>query len=174
MKKWMISAVAVFAALMLFPMPALAANQKIETENTSGIIDQMKQLLKAALKNFDEETIGEIISFVKEKEEQGMLDSEENLQSVIEEGEEKFQVAIDKDSARKLVATMEKLEKMGFSMEYIIEKAENLYEEHGADFVDHIDEIVTGAVKNAAGNVANSFIEGIKSSVKNFFQNLFR
>ena len=174
MKKWMISAVAVFAALMLFPMPALAANQKMETENTSGIIDQMKQLLKAALKNFDEETIGEIISFVKEKEEQGMLDSEENLQSVIEEGEEKFQVAIDKDSARKLVATMEKLEKMGFSMEYIIEKAENLYEEYGADFVDHIDEIVTGAVKNAAGNVANSFIEGIKSSVKNFFQNLFR
>lgn len=174
MKKWMISLVAVLAALMLFPMPALATNQKAETESTSGIIDQMKQLLKAALKNFDEETIGEIISFVKEKEEQGMLDSEEDLQSVIEEGEEKFQVAIDKESARKLVATMEKLEKMGFSMEYIIEKAENLYEEHGADFVDHIDEVITGAVKNAAGNVANSIFEGIKSSVKSFFQNLFR
>ena len=68
---------------------------------------------------------------------------------------------------------MEKLEDMGFSAEYVVEKAGSLYEEYGTDFVEHTDELVKGAVKNAASNTINSFWKNLKSSVKNFFTNLF-
>ena len=68
---------------------------------------------------------------------------------------------------------MEKLEALGFSAEYIVEKTESMYQEYGADFVDHVDEVVTGAVKNAASNVISSFFNGLKDSVKSFFNNLF-
>ena len=68
---------------------------------------------------------------------------------------------------------MEKLEDMGFSAEYMVDKTESLYEEYGADFVDHVDEVVTGAVKNAASNAVNSFFGNLKKSVQNFFSNLF-
>lgn len=174
MKKFMMSAIACLTVLLLFPMPVMAAGQEEKAESASGIMEQLKQQLEEAIENMDEETVGEVISFVKEKAAEGKLDSAENIQSVIEEGEEKFQVKIEKEEAKKLVATMEKLENMGFSVEYIVEKAEDLYEEYGTDFVDHVDEVVTGAVKNAAGNVANSFFQGLKNSVKSFFQKLFR
>ena len=96
------------------------------------------------------------------------------IKNAIKEGEEKFDVEIDEADAKKLVETMEKLEDMGFSIEYVVQKADSLYQEHGADFVEHVDEVVTGAVKDAASNVANSFFEGLKTSVKSFFQNLFQ
>lgn len=56
---------------------------------------------------------------------------------------------------------------------YVVEKAGSLYEEYGADFVDHADELVKGAVKNAATNAANSFWQNLKNSIKGFFANLF-
>ena len=54
-----------------------------------------------------------------------------------------------------------------------MEKAESLYGEYGAEFVDHADELVKGAVANAAQNALNSFWDNIKSSVKGFFDGLF-
>ncbi|MDO4463385.1 MAG: DUF1002 domain-containing protein [Bacillota bacterium] len=173
MKKWMMSLLVSLTLVLLLPISSAAAGKTAETQDASDLIGQIKQQLEAAFEHVDEETIGEVISFVKEKVQEGKLDSPEEIQSAIEEGEEKFQVEINEEAAQKLVQTMEKLEQMGFSAEYIIEKAEGLYKEYGADFVDHVDEVVTGAVKNAAENVINNFFEGFKNSIKSFFQNLF-
>lgn len=173
MKKWMMALLAGLALVLLLPVSSAAAGRRTETQDASELIGQIKQQLESAFEHLDEETIGEVISFVKEKIQEGKLDSPEEIQSAIEEGEEKFQVEIDEESAQKLVQTMEKLEQMGFSAEYVIEKAEGLYREYGAGFVDHVDEVVAGAVKNAAENVINSFFKGLKNSIKSFFQNLF-
>lgn len=80
---------------------------------------------------------------------------------------------MNKEDARKLVDAMERLEDMGFSAEYMIEKTESLYQEYGADFVDHVDEVVTGAVKNAASSAVSSFFGNLKKSVSSFFSSLF-
>lgn len=80
---------------------------------------------------------------------------------------------LDEADARALVDTMEKLEDMGFSAEYVVEKAESLYGEYGAEFVDHADELVKGAVKNAAQNAIGSFWDNLKSSVRGFFDGFF-
>ena len=54
-----------------------------------------------------------------------------------------------------------------------MDKAEHLYQQYGADFADHIDELLADAVKNAASNAMNSFWDNLKNSIKDFFSNLF-
>lgn len=169
MKKKIMILLALLLALGFYPISAEAS----ETD-ASGIIDQIKQQLTDVFENVDQETAGEIFSFLKEQAAEGNITADGDLQGVIKEGEEKFGVEIDEADARKLVETMEKLENMGFSAEYVIDKAETLYDEYGTEFVDHADELVKGAVKNAAENVAGSFWQNLKNSIKNFFQNLFK
>lgn len=139
----------------------------------SGIMDQIREQLDEAFENIDEETAKEIFSFAKEKVTEGSLNTEEGLSRAIEDGEEKFGVTIDRADAQKIVDTMEKLEDMGFSGEYIVGKAEELYDEYGADFSEHVEEVVTGAVKNAVSNAVGGFFQGMWESVKSFFGNLF-
>lgn len=173
---WKKLVLAAAMCLMVFQMTGLSAQAASleEKENAQGVLGQIKQELKEALEEVDEETIKEIFSFMKDKVKEGELTSSEDILAAVEEGEEKFGVKMDEEDAKKLVETMEKLENMGFSMEYVVEKADALYDSYGADFVEHIDELVTGAVKNAASSVANGFFQGLKKSVKSFFQNLFQ
>ena len=121
----------------------------------------------------DQETAEEVFSFLKDTFREENYASEEGLQSILKEGKEKFGVEVNKEDARKLVDAMERLEDMGFSAEYMIEKTESLYQEYGADFVDHVDEVVTGAVKNAASSAVSSFFGNLKKSVSSFFSSLF-
>ena len=58
-------------------------------------------------------------------------DTEEKILEIIEEGKEKLGIELSKEDARKLVDVMEQLEDVGFSAEYVIEKAEELYREYG-------------------------------------------
>lgn len=141
--------------------------------NAADIISQMKQQLSAVFDYVDQETAGELFSFFKDKITEGSLNSEEGILSAIEEGKEKFGVEISREDAQKLVDTMEKLEGIGFSPEYVVDKAESLYQQYGADFVEHVDEVVTDAVKSAASNAAGSFFDDLKNSIKSFFDGLF-
>ena len=92
---------------------------------------------------------------------------------LIEQVKERLDVEISRQDARKLVDAMEKLEDMGFSVEDMLEKAERLYEEYGAEFVDHMEEEVTEVVKNATANAVSSFFENLVNSVKAFFTDIF-
>lgn len=161
------------ALFLVFGVPAKAASEDSPVGAAGDVIGQVKQELTAIFENVDEETAGEVFSFLKEKISEGNLSSEEGLLNAIHEGKEKFGVEIEKEDARKLVDTMNKLEGMGFSAEYVLDKTESLYQEYGAEFVEHVDEIVAGAVKNAASNAVGSFFGNLKESVKNFFVSLF-
>lgn len=141
--------------------------------DASGVVEQIKQQLSDAFDKMDQETAVEVFAFLKDQVSEGNLASGEGIQKAISQGEEKFGVELNEADARALVDTMEKLENMGFSAEYVVEKAESLYGEYGADFVEHTDELVKGAVKNAAQNAIGSFWNNLKSSVKGFFDGLF-
>lgn len=99
--------------------------------------------------------------------------SDEDAADVIEQIKEQLDIELTEADAQKLVETMEKLEDMGFSVEYVLEKTENLYKEYGAEFVDHVEETVTGAVKNTLSGAASSFFNHLANSVKDFFTGLF-
>ncbi len=157
---------------LAIPMSA-AASETSSSEDAGDIVEQIKQQLEGMFENVDKETASEAFSFLKEKIAEGDLTTEEGLSNAILEGKEKFGVTISKEDALKLVDAMKKLEDMGFSAEYLIDKTESLYQEYGADFVNHVDEVVTGAVKNAVSGAISGFFENLADSVKEFFSSLF-
>lgn len=168
-RKIIIAVLFVFLTAGMIPAGVYASG----TSEDQGVLDQIKQQLSGVFEDMDQETADQVFDFLKDQAADGNLSSGEGIQKAIDEGQEKFGVTIDEADAEKLVNTMEKLEDMGFSAEYVVEKAGSLYEEYGADFVDHADELVKDAVKNAASNAASSFWQNLKKSVKNFFKNLF-
>lgn len=173
MKKKIYVIIAGMLMLLLGAGRSVYASGNDSDEAAGDVIGQVKKELTAIFENVDQETAGEVFSFLKEKISDGNLGSEEGLLNAIREGEEQFGVEISREDAKKLVETMNKLEDMGFSAEYVLDKTESLYQEYGAGFVEHIDEVVTGAVKNAASNAVGNFFDNLKESVKSFFANLF-
>ena len=169
MQKRCLAVLLTLALIVLFvPLPVHASNES----NVSDAVEQIKEQLGDVFENMDQETAGELFRFLKEKIAEGKLDSKEGIQDMIEEGEEKFDTQIDEETVKKMVETMEKLEKMGFSAETVIDKAQKLYEDYGADFVDHVDELVKDAVKDAAQNAAESILQNVKNSAKAFFSRI--
>ena len=158
---------------LMLPASVHATEAEPSDKAASDVLSQIKQQLAAVFEYVDQETAEEVFSFLKEKIQEGSLHSEEGIGKAIEEAKEKFGVEISREDAQNLVDAMDKLEGMGFSAEYVLDKAGNLYKQYGADFVDHVDEVVTGAVKNAASNAVNSFFENLKKSIKDFFGSLF-
>lgn len=169
MQKRCLAVLLTLALVILFvPLPVHASNES----NVSDAVEQIKEQFGDVFENMDQETAGELFRFLKEKIAEGKLDSKEGIQDMIEEGEEKFDTQIDEETVKKMVGTMEKLEKMGFSAETVIDKAQKLYEDYGADFVDHVDELVKDAVKDAAQNAAESILQNVKNSAKAFFSRI--
>lgn len=165
-----LTALVLALAVLLIPINVSAAGSG---NDAADILEQAKEKLTRAFEHIDEETGSQIFTFLKDKIEEGALESDENLEKALREGEEKFGIKINREDAKELVATMERLEKLGFSAGNVVEKAAGLYEEYGAGFVDHVDEIAMDAVKNAVSNAAGGFFDALKNSVKNFFKNLF-
>lgn len=139
----------------------------------SALLEDVKDKLSEAVAGLDAETVKEIFDFVSEKVKDGSLKTESGRKEAIREGEEKFGVTVSEADAEKIVDVMEKLEDMGFSGEYVIESAEQLYDKYGADFVNHVDEVITEALEDAVTNAAESFFGNLWESAKNFFKNLF-
>lgn len=160
------------AGLLAGPFGMTAKAQETTGTDIGGMLGGVKDRLSEAIAGMDEGTVGEVLNFVKEKVSDGSLKTEDGLTQAIREGEEKFGVTVDRADAQKVVDTMEKLEDMGFSGEYVMEKAKDLYDEYGAGFVDHIDEVVAGAVKDAVAGAASGFFSNLWESTKSFLKNL--
>lgn len=133
----------------------------------------VKEQITDALEQIDTETAKEMFDFLQEKIADGSLKTEDGIKAAIEEAESKFDVSVDEATARTVVDTMEKLEGMGFSAEELVEKAKGLYEQYGADFIDHANEAISEVVEEAVTKAVDGFFESIWEGAKNFFQNLF-
>lgn len=173
MKKKFAAVLSAFVMMFIIASGAVYASEAEDGQKTGDIIAQVKQQLSGVFENVDQETAGEAFSFLRGIVQKGDLTTDEGLSKAVAEGKEKFGVEISKKDAKALVDAMEKLEDLGFSSEYLIDKTESLYTEYGTAFVDHMDEIVTGAVKDAASNAVSSFFDNLKNSVKDFFEGLF-
>ena len=160
------------AGLLTGAFVMTAKAQETTGTDIGGMLGGVKDKLSEAIAGMDEGTVGEVLNFVKEKVSDGSLKTEDGLTQAIREGEEKFGVTVDRADAQKVVDTMEKLEDLGFSGEYVMEKAKELYDEHGTGFVDHIDEVVAGAVKDAVAGAASGFFSNLWESTKSFLKNL--
>ena len=169
------SVMAALALAMYVSLPVRAAEkEEEEMSDIEDLLSGIEEKVSDALSDMDKETVEEIFDFLKEKVSDGSLDTQEGIESAIEEGETQFGITIDESDAQKIVDVMEKLEDIGFSGEDIIEKAEELYDTYGADFVAHANEAFAEAVEEAVTGAVKGFFENLWEGVQNSVQNFFK
>lgn len=125
-----------------------------------------------AMEDADSQDIEELIAFVKAKVAAGGLDSDDQIRSVIEEGEDKFGVTLTEDEINQIIAIMQKINQLGLDPNVLVSQAEDLYSKFGKDFLKNLD---TDAIaKEVAKSAASGFFAKIGDAIKGFFAGLFQ
>lgn len=125
-----------------------------------------------AMQDADSQDIEELIAFVKAKVAAGGLDSDDQIRSAIEEGEDKFGVTLTEDEINQIIAIMQKINQLGLDPNVLVSQAEDLYSKFGKDFLKNLD---TDAIaKEVAKSAASGFFAKISDAIKGFFAGLFQ
>ena len=125
-----------------------------------------------AMQDADSQDIEELIAFVKAKVAAGGLDSDDQIRSAIEEGEDKFGVTLTEDEINQIIAIMQKIDQLGLDPNVLVSQAEDLYSKFGKDFLKNLD---TDAIaKEVAKSAASGFFAKIGDAIKGFFAGLFQ
>ena len=125
-----------------------------------------------AMQDADSQDIEELIAFVKAKVAAGGLDSDDQIRSAIEEGEDKFGVTLTEDEINQIIAIMQKINQLGLDPNVLVAQAEDLYSKFGKDFLKTLD---TDAIaKEVAKSAASGFFAKIGDAIKGFFAGLFQ
>ena len=123
-----------------------------------------------AMQDADSQDIEELIAFVKAKVAAGGLDSDDQIRSAIEEGEDKFGVTLTEDEINQIIAIMQKINQLGLDPNVLVSQAEDLYSKFGKDFLKNLD---TDAIaKEVAKSAASGFFAKIGDAIKGFFAGL--
>lgn len=125
-----------------------------------------------AMQDADSQDIEELIAFVKAKVAAGGLDSDDQIRSAVEEGEDKFGVTLTEDEINQIIAIMQKINQLGLDPNVLVAQAEDLYSKFGKDFLKNLD---TDAIaKEVAKSAASGFFAKIGDAIKGFFAGLFQ
>ena len=125
-----------------------------------------------AMQDADSQDIEELIAFGKAKVAAGGLDSDDQIRSAIEEGEDKFGVTLTEDEINQIIAIMQKINQLGLDPNVLVSQAEDLYSKFGKDFLKNLD---TDAIaKEVAKSAASGFFAKIGDAIKGFFAGLFQ
>lgn len=135
-------------------------------------MDELITTGEIAMQDADSQDIEELIAFVKAKVAAGGLDSDDQIRSAIEEGEDKFGVTLTEDEINQIIAIMQKINQLGLDPNVLVTQAEDLYSKFGKDFLKNLD---TDAIaKEVAKSAASGFFAKIGDAIKGFFAGLFQ
>ena len=135
-------------------------------------MDELITTGEIAMQDADSQDIEELIAFVKAKVAAGGLDSDDQIRSAIEEGEDKFGVTLTEDEINQIIAIMQKINQLGLDPNVLVAQAEDLYSKFGKDFLKNLD---TDAIaKEVAKSAASGFFAKIGDAIKGFFVGLFQ
>ena len=135
-------------------------------------MDELITTGEIAMEDADSQDIEELIAFVKAKVAAGGLDSDDQIRSAVEEGEDKFGVTLTEDEINQIIAIMQKINQLGLDPNVLVAQAEDLYSKFGKDFLKNLD---TDAIaKEVAKSAASGFFAKIGDAIKGFFAGLFQ
>ncbi len=138
---------------------------KITTVRITETADVLGQEIRELSKGADTAKASEVLDFVKEKKNEGALNSVSDIREAIREGGEQFGVDISEDHAAKVAETLDQLSDMGLSTDTLVDEADKLYRKYGEEFTDHMEEAFVNAAKEAAGSAAQNTWDGLKEKV---------
>lgn len=121
------------------------------------------------------EEVEALIAWLKAKIAEGELDigDEQSVRDAIEEGEKTFSITLSEEDIARIIALLKKLDELGLDANYLIEQAGSLYEKYGLSIVENANEAINEVVENAFFATVKNVWQDIKTSVTNFFKNLF-
>lgn len=115
------------------------------------------------------ESPDEVIEFVREKLKNGELDSEEDIEEAIQEGEDKFDVSLTEEDKEKLLQVMQKIEELGLDPEKLLDQAQGLCEQLGDEVTSQAKE----AVRETMENSITGFFQDMGKRIKGFLDSIF-
>ncbi|MBQ8527348.1 MAG: DUF1002 domain-containing protein [Lachnospiraceae bacterium] len=130
----------------------------------------------AAKTGADSQQIEELIAFVKARVAASELETEEDILSVITEGEQEFGVTLTREQKQQIVDIMMKINELGLDPQMLIEQAEDLYSQFGTDFLNNLDldNLDTEAIKEeVTKQVEEGFLSKVVNAIKEFFAGIF-
>ncbi|MBD5444145.1 MAG: DUF1002 domain-containing protein [Lachnospiraceae bacterium] len=121
------------------------------------------------------EDVEALIAWLKNKIAAGELDTgdADSVKKVIEEGEANFGITLTEKEKQQIIDLLKKLDSLGLNAEYLIDQAQKLYDKYGIGFVENANDAINEAVGNAVTSAAKNFFQNIKTTVADFFKNLF-
>ena len=116
-----------------------------------------------------------LIAWLKNKIASKELDigDEQSVRETIAEGEKTFGISLTETEKNRIIELLKKLDSLGLNADYLIEQAQSLYEKYGLTIVENANEAINEAVENAVVSAVKGFIQDLKDSVSDFFNNLF-
>ncbi len=125
----------------------------------------------------ERETAQKVIAFVKEKLDNGEMETEDDIRDAIAEAEQEFNVELSEDTKDKIVQVAKKVQDLGLDTDELAKQAQSLYEKYGNDIfekaaddiVETVKEAVAESVKTSMGN----FFTDFGNNIKEFFGSLF-
>ena len=133
-----------------------ALNELITTGNIAGEAKEGKQ-------------IEELFAYIKGKLAAGELDTRDEIEQAIAEGEEKFQMTLTEEQKEQILQVMEKITQLGLDPEKLLDQAKDMYEKWGTDLVNHTQE----AIKKSVTESIESYFTDMVTTVKDFLKGLF-
>ena len=130
---------------------------------------QVTESISSVTVNMDSQKTSQIMDFVKSKTDDGSLKSIEGVKAAIKEGAEEFDLEISESTALQMTDALESLENMGFSVEDMAQKTQDLYSKYGDEFVNHMEEAFVDAAGDAAQNTAQNLWDSVEETVKKLF-----
>jgi len=153
--------IVMFAAL-IFLFGSGITVQAESKENTTVVSDLLE-----LVKDRSGEEIDELIEFVKEKLTAGDLETDQDIQNAIREGEDKFQVSLTEEEKQKILDVMHKIKELGLDPEKLLEQTKELYHKFGDELVSNAEEAVKQSFKKSVTGFFSDFGNRIKDFVLN-------
>lgn len=113
-------------------------------------------------KSASDEEVEALIAYIKAKLAAGELENEEDIRKAIEEGEQKFGVALEESEEQQVVDFMLKIKELGLDPNMLLDQAADLYSQFG-------DELLNKAQDESF----LSGLGGIVDSIVGFFKGFF-
>ena len=155
--------IVMFAALVFL----FGAGITVQAESKEGtaVVSDLLELVK----DRSSEEVDELIEFIKEKLAAGDLATDQDIQNAIEEGEEKFQVALTEEEKQKILDVMHKIKELGLDPEKLLDQAKDLYNKFGDELIGNAEQ----AVKQSFKDSVSDFFTDFGNRIKDFCVNLF-
>lgn len=115
------------------------------------------------------EEVEELFAFIKAKLAAGELETDQDIEDAIQEGEEKFEVTLTEEEKEKILQVMNKIKELGLDPEKLLEQAKDLYEKFGDELLTNAQE----AVKQTFTESVKQFFADLGSTIKEFFAGFF-